>query len=188
MEAESDGLVAPRELALLGEVAYAAGHLDVAIEAWERAHAGYLQDGNLIAAAGAGVRVAMHLLFDTALMAPVRGWLARAERLLEGLGETPAHAWLAVVRAYERMLTGDPAAARHWARRAIEVGSKADPAAAAIARVAEARLLILHGDVQQGLALLDQAGGGHGLWGPRSAVERDRLLRAGVRPAGPRPI
>ena len=36
------------------------------------------------AAAGAAVRVAMHLLFDTALLAPVRGWLARAERLLDG--------------------------------------------------------------------------------------------------------
>ena len=100
----------------------------------------------------------MHLLFDTALMAPVRGWLARAERLLEGRGETPAHAWLAVVRAYERMLTGDLPGARQWARRAIEVGSTCDPAACAIGRVAEARLLILDGDVQQGLALLDEAG------------------------------
>ena len=158
MEAEAGGRLAPAELALLGEVAYPAGHLDVAIEAWERAHAGYLQSGDLVAAAGAGVRVAMHLIFDTALMAPVRGWLARAERLLEGLGATPAHAWLAVVRAYERMLTGDLAAARQWARRAIEVGSKCDPAACAVARVAQARLLILHGDVQHGLALLEQAG------------------------------
>ena len=72
---------------------------------------GTCRRGDQVAAAGAAVRVAMHLLFDTALMAPVRGWLARAERLLEGLGETPAHAWLAVVRAYERMLTGDLAAA-----------------------------------------------------------------------------
>jgi len=158
MEAEAGGRLAPAELALLGEVAYPAGHLDVAIEAWERAHAGYLQSGDLVAAAGAGVRVAMHLIFDTALMAPVRGWLARAERLLEGLGATPVHAWLAVVRAYERMLTGDLAAARQWARRAIEVGSKCDPAACAVARVAQARLLILHGDVQHGLALLEQAG------------------------------
>jgi hypothetical protein len=138
MEAEAGGRLAPAELALLGEVAYPAGHLDVAIEAWERAHAGYLQSGDLVAAAGAGVRVAMHLIFDTALMAPVRGWLARAERLLEGLGATPAHAWLAVVRAYERMLTGDLAAARQWAQRAIEVGSKCDPAACAVARVAQA--------------------------------------------------
>ena len=158
MEAEADGWLAPAELALLGEVAYAAGHLDVTIEAWERAHAAYMRAGDQVAAAGAGVRVAMHLIFDTALMAPVRAWLARAEQLLEGLGETPAHAWLAVVRAYERMLTGDLTTAGQWAKRAIEVGSRCDPAAFAIGGVAQARLLILHGDVQQGLALLEQAG------------------------------
>jgi tetratricopeptide (TPR) repeat protein len=158
MEADTDGLLAPTDLPVLGEVAYAAGQLDVTIEAWERAHAGFMQAGDQVAAAGAAVRVAMHLLFDTALMAPVRGWLARAERLLEDRGETPAHAWFAVVRAYERMLTGDVPGARPWARRAIEVGSRWDPAAGAIGRVAEARLLILDGDVQQGLALLDEAG------------------------------
>jgi tetratricopeptide (TPR) repeat protein len=158
MEADADGFLAPTDLPVLGEVAYAAGHLDVTIEAWERAHAACLQGGDPVAAAGAAVRVAMHLLFDTALMAPVRGWLARAERLLEGRGETPAHAWFAVVRTYERMLTGDMPGARQWARRAVEVGSKYEPAACAIGRVAEARLLILDGDVQQGLALLDEAG------------------------------
>ena len=158
MEADSDGLLAPTDLPVLGEVAYAAGDLDVTIEVWERAHAACMQAGDHVAAAGAAVRLAMHLLFDTALMAPVRGWLARAERLLEGRGETPPHAWLAVVRAYERMLSGDVTGARQWARRAIEVGSQCDPAACAIGRVAEARLLILDGDVQQGLALLDEAG------------------------------
>ena len=156
--ADADGLLAPTDLPVLGEVAYTAGHLDVTIEAWERAHAAYIQAGDQVAAAGAAVRVAMHLLFDTALMAPVRGWLARAERLLEGHGETPANAWYAVVRAYERMLTGDLPGARRWARLAIDVGSTLDAAAAAIGRVADARLLILDGDVQEGLALLDQAG------------------------------
>jgi tetratricopeptide (TPR) repeat protein len=158
MEADTDGLLAPTELPVLGEVAYAAGQLEVAIEAWARAPPASMQAGDQVAAAGAAVRVAMHLLFDTALMAPVRGWLARAERLLEGRSETPAHAWFAVVRTYERMLTGDVSGARPWARRAIEVGSRCDPAACAIGQVAEARLLILDGDVQQGLALLDQAG------------------------------
>jgi hypothetical protein len=112
MEADAEGSLAPTDLPMLGEVAYAAGHLDVTIEAWERAHALCLQGGDEVAAAGAAVRVAMHLLFDTALMAPVRGWLARAERLLEGRGETPAHAWFAVVRTYERILTGDTPGAR----------------------------------------------------------------------------
>jgi hypothetical protein len=158
LEADADGLLAPTDLPVFGEVAYAAGQLEVAIEAWVRAHTASLQAGDQVAAAAAAVRVAMHLLFDTALMAPVRGWLARAERLLQAEGETPAQAWFAVVRTYERMLTGDLPGARPWARRAIQIGSRCDPAAGAIGQVAEARLRILDGDVPQGLALLDQAG------------------------------
>jgi tetratricopeptide (TPR) repeat protein len=158
MEADANGLLAPGDLPVLGGAAYAAGHLDVTIEAWERAHGAYVQSGDQVAAGGAAVRVAMHLLFDTALMAPVRGWLARAERLLEGHGTTPAHAWFAVVRTYERLLTGDVPGARTWAQLAVEVGETCDQAAGAIGRVAQARLLILDGDVQRGLTLLDEAG------------------------------
>lgn len=158
MEADAAGVLAAADLPVLGEVAYAAGYLDVSIETWERAHAAYLRGGDKVAAAGAAVRVAMHLLFDTALMAPVRGWLTRAEGLLEVREEAPEHAWFAVVRAYERMLTGDLTGAHRWVRQAIDVGGRSAPAAAAIGRVAEARLLILDGDVQPGLALLDEAG------------------------------
>jgi hypothetical protein len=146
------------DLALLAGVAYAAGHLDATIDAWERAHTASAAAGDRLGAAGAAVRVAMHLLFDAALLAPVRGWLTRAERLLEGHPDaTPVHAWLAVVRNYERLLSGDFASARRWARRAIEVGTDCDPAAAAIGRIAEARSLILDGDVSQGLELLNEA-------------------------------
>jgi tetratricopeptide (TPR) repeat protein len=158
VEADADGLLARDDLPVLGEVAYAAGDLDVSIEAWERAHAAFVQANDQAAAASAAVRVAMHLLFDTALMAPVRGWLARAELLLDGQEETPTDAWLAVVRTYERLYSGDRTAARQWSRRAIEVGSRCDPAACAIGRVAEAKLLILDGHVEEGLALLDEAG------------------------------
>jgi tetratricopeptide (TPR) repeat protein len=157
-QADAEGVLGPIDLPLLGDVAYAAGHLDVTIESWERAYAACLQADDQVAAGGAAVRVAMHLLFDTALMAPVRGWLARAERLLADQGETPAHAWLAAVRTYERMLTGDLHSARESAGRAVEIGSRCDPAAAAIGRVAQARSLILDGDVAEGLALLDEAG------------------------------
>ena len=158
VKADADGLLAAAELSLLGEVAYAAGHLDVSIEAWERVHALSVQAGDPVTAAGAAVRVAMHLLLDTALMAPVRGWLARAERLLEGQEETPVHAWLAAIRTYERMLTGDHQTARTWSERAIEIGSRHQPAACAIGRVAAARLRIMDGDVEEGLALLDEVG------------------------------
>jgi len=157
IEADACMPLGEADLALLADVAYAAGHLDVTIDAWERAHAQSLRSGNNLAAAGAAVRVAMHLLFDTALMAPVRGWIKRAERLLEGHDETSVHAWLAVVRNYERLLSGDFETARHWARLAIEVGARCDPAAAAVGRVAEARSLILDGDVSQGLGNLNEA-------------------------------
>ena len=46
MEADTDDHLAPADLPMLGEVAYAAGHLDVTIEAWERAHASCLQAGD----------------------------------------------------------------------------------------------------------------------------------------------
>ena len=123
IEADARAPLSGPDLALLADVAYAAGRLDVTIDAWERAHAQSLRAGDQLAAAGAAVRVAMHLLFDTALMAPVRGWIKRAERLLEGHDETPVHAWLAVVQSYERLLSGDFQRALHWARHAIEVGA-----------------------------------------------------------------
>ena len=63
-----------------------------------------------------------------------------------------------MVHSYERLLSGDFQSARQWARQAIEVGATCDPAAAAIGRVAEARSLILEGEVQQGLGLLNEAG------------------------------
>jgi tetratricopeptide (TPR) repeat protein len=158
IQAEARESLAGEALALLADVAYAAGHLDVTIEVWERAHAGAVKAGDHVEAAQAAVRVAFHLLADTALLAPVRGWVKRAERLLEGRGDTPVHAWLAVVRAYERLLSGDFEAARQWAHRAIGVGTdQSEPGAAAIGRVAQARALILEGDVHDGLSLLDEA-------------------------------
>jgi tetratricopeptide (TPR) repeat protein len=145
------------DLELLAMSAYPAGHVDVTIDAWERVHADAVRGGNNLAAAGAAARVALHLLFDTALLAPIRGWTARAERLLDGQGDTPVHAWLAVVRSYERLLSGDFERACQWARRAIEVGTIHEPTAAALGRVAHARTLILQGDVASGIDLLNEA-------------------------------
>ncbi|HZB43588.1 MAG TPA: hypothetical protein VE487_21640, partial [Ilumatobacter sp.] len=78
LEADESAQIGIADLPVLADVAYGLGHLDVTIESWERAYAGLIAAGESAAAAGAAVRVAMHLLFDTALMAPVRGWLRRA--------------------------------------------------------------------------------------------------------------
>src|SRR5688572_14137191 len=79
MEIDAQAPLTPPDLALLADMAYAVGHLDVTITSWERAYAQSISAGDALAAAGAAVRVAMHLLFDTALMAPVRSWAQRVE-------------------------------------------------------------------------------------------------------------
>jgi tetratricopeptide (TPR) repeat protein len=157
VQADAREPLAPPDLAVFANCAYAAGHVQATIHAWERLHAEGLRAGDHLMAAGAAVRVALHLLFDTALMAPIRGWASRAERLLAGRPDTPVHAWIAVVRSYERLLSGDFGRAREWARRAIDVGTGRDPAAVALGRIAEARSLILEGDVARGLDLLNEA-------------------------------
>ncbi|MEX2598221.1 MAG: transcriptional regulator, partial [Dehalococcoidia bacterium] len=156
-DADAGASLGVSDLALLADVAYAAGHLDVTLNTWERIHTQCIQEGDHLGAARAAVRLAMHLLCDTSMMAPVRGWISRAERVLEGHGETPAHAWVAVLRGYDRLFLGDFQAAREWARKAIDIGSRCEPAAAAMGRLTEARGLILDGHVSQGLELMNEA-------------------------------
>ena len=71
MQADAGGRLSAVDLSVLAEVAYAAGHFDVTIDAWERAYADCLRSGDQVTAGGAAVRVAMHLLLDTALMARI---------------------------------------------------------------------------------------------------------------------
>jgi tetratricopeptide (TPR) repeat protein len=155
---EAERELTPQELDRLGHAAYGAGELETALTAWERLHAGHVAAGEHVAAARTAATIAMYLMMDTGLMAPVRGWAARAERLLEGQPEGPVHAWYAMVRTYERFMSGDLDLAGDWAERAIDVGTRhgaAEPVA--VASVARARLRILDGDVDDGLALLDEA-------------------------------
>ena len=110
-EADASEPLPPQDLMLLADAAYGAGHLEVTLETLERAHTEALRADDRITAAAAGARLAMHLVIDTGLLAPVRGWVRRSERMLDGLAETPVHAWLRLARACERMLSGDFAAA-----------------------------------------------------------------------------
>ncbi len=148
----------PGELELLAEVAYGAGELEAAIGAWERLHAQALTAGERVLAARAATSVAMYLMMDSGLMAPVRAWANRAQRLLADEDEGPVHAWLAMTFTYERLLSGDLAQAGQWAETAIAIGDRRDaPSPATLARIARARLKILAGQVEEGLGLLDDA-------------------------------
>jgi tetratricopeptide (TPR) repeat protein len=156
--ADADTPLSGDGLMTLAEAAYGAGHYEAATEAFERAHGAHLAAGNLPGAAGAAVHLAMYLMMDTGLMAPVRGWLRRAARLLDGLDESSLHAAWAMTAAYERFLSGDMDAARDHGHDAIVVGDRQDaPGPATMGQIVTARIQILDGQVAAGLELLDEA-------------------------------
>ncbi|THI93482.1 transcriptional regulator, partial [Nocardioides sp.] len=55
--------------------AYGAGEFECAVSSWERLCALHAAAGNDEDAAWAAARVALNLLCETGLMAPVRGWV-----------------------------------------------------------------------------------------------------------------
>lgn len=138
------------------ERAYADGHFEEAVTALEERYALRRDRDDRLGAAEAATRVAMYLMMDTGLMAPVRAWVRRAEELLADSPSTPVHAWLGMVRAYERLMCGDLDAAAGHADAAIAAGEDHDtPEPATIARIARARVRILRGEVDGGLDELD---------------------------------
>ncbi len=144
-------------LELRARAEYGRGDFEASVSAWEDLHARLVSEGDSAGAAWPAAMVAMFLMMDTGLMAPVRTWLRRAERLLEGHDEAPAHSIIAVVRAYERFMCGDMAAAGANATLAIELGSRLGVASAVmIGRVCTARITIFSGQVQAGLDQLDE--------------------------------
>ena len=78
-------------LELRAMAAYGNGDYEVAVSAWEQLYELHIREGDRVRARrDAGAMAAMFLLIDTGLMATVRGWLRRVERLLVGGEETPA--------------------------------------------------------------------------------------------------
>ena len=143
-------------LELRAQAAYGNGDLEGAVLAWENLHDLLVRDGQPVGAARAAAMAAMYLLIDSGMMAPVRGWIRRAERLLDGQGETPPAAIVAAVRTYERLMSGDLLGAEEQVLRAIDLGTRLDvPPAVVIGRTALARVHILRGDVAGGLAQLE---------------------------------
>jgi len=142
---------------LRAQAAYGAGAYDDAVAAWEELHRHLRSNGERLEAAHAAVMTAMFLLIDSGLMSTVRGWVRRADHLLEGEDESSVHALVSAVRAYERFLSGDLDAAREHAARAVELGERLDVMpAVAMGRTAAGRIAVLEGDVDGGLDQLDE--------------------------------
>jgi class 3 adenylate cyclase len=157
-EADSETALSPQDLALLAEAAWFAGDPDAAIEARERAHAGYLEQGDTCHAAEMALQLAASH-FDRLETAIGSGWLGRAKRLLERTSnECAAHGWQATSLAYLAIRAGDTEETLRQAKLAQEVGERlAIPALQALGMQQQGYALVAMGRVDDGLALIDES-------------------------------
>jgi tetratricopeptide (TPR) repeat protein len=156
-EADRAGDLPPDDLEVLAQAAWWVGQQDAASEAWERAYTLHAKSGDRLAAANAAAQLAFNLL-GAGLPSVLNGWVNRAERLLQGASEQPVHAFIAVVRGMTAFTGGDLDSAAAAGRRALDIGTTFGiPDLQAMGLHLEGRALVAKGQVEEGMALLDEA-------------------------------
>jgi ATP/maltotriose-dependent transcriptional regulator MalT len=145
------------DLEALGEAAWWLCRLPECIAARARSVAAHIAGGRPAQAA----LVALRLFYTFSVRgegAIATGWLRRAARLLEGEPEGEAHGQLWLAQARVARGRGDTEEELSCARRAIALGQKLpDADLVALGQYIEGRLLVRQGQVDDGMATLDEA-------------------------------
>jgi len=141
----------------LADAAFWSVRLDEALELRERAYKAHLDEGNLLRAGGIAVRLALDYLGRWNI--PVfSGWLAKGERTLADQPESVEHGQAALVRATYANWTGRFDEGFAAAEQAYELGKRYGSAdLQALALVTQGSALVYRGELDRGLALLDEA-------------------------------
>jgi class 3 adenylate cyclase len=150
--------LAPADLERFADAAWWTGRLEQAIDLRERGYAAFAAAGDRLAAA----RLALTLSWDHSgrgAFAVSHGWFGNGERLLEGEPESSEQGLLLLTRAISSLYAeGNLAAAIADFEQASEVGRRiGDRDTEVLGLVGKGRALVKSGDVEAGLALLDQA-------------------------------
>jgi len=140
------------------DAAWLTGRLDEAINLRERAYGGFGSTGARLGAA----RLALTLSWDHSgrgAFSVSQGWFANAERLLKDQPESSEHGLLWLTRAVNEMFAeGNLPQAIADFGRAYELGERfGDRDTQVLALVGKGRALVKTGEVEQGLALIDEA-------------------------------
>jgi hypothetical protein len=145
------------DLDRLAESAWWSAHPNESIEAFVRAFASFTAEGKRRGAARVGLRLAMEHA-DRQDSAVSNGWLQRAARLLADEPECSERGWLELCLVRSSFERGEVEEAQRHAIAAQEIGARlGDPDIEAFGRVLEGAFLVLHTQVEQGLALVDEA-------------------------------
>ncbi|HUH06361.1 MAG TPA: adenylate/guanylate cyclase domain-containing protein [Egibacteraceae bacterium] len=156
-ESDRSEQLAPNDLTTLGDAAWWLGRLDESIAIKERAYAGYSGAGDRQKAAMCALSLA-DLYFSKLAHSIGAGWFNRAERLLEDEPESAAHGYLAFMHAAGAERSGDLDAALALGQRTLDLGTRfGDRDLQGYGLLLRGRALVLKGQVEEGLALLDEA-------------------------------
>jgi DNA-binding NarL/FixJ family response regulator len=154
------GAAAPLEADDAERLAWSAmlsGRTDASFEAFERLYEIRLAAGEGLRAARAAFWLGMRLM-SLGQTARGSGWLARAQRLVEGNPDCVECGYMRLPLAFRFAMAGDHAAARTKAAEAIEIADRHhDRDLGALARAYTGGALIRQGRLLEGLPLLDEA-------------------------------
>jgi len=152
------GALEAEDLERLGEAAWWLADGQTCVRAREQAYRGYVQRGELRAAAKVALALAEDH-FHRLARSVGQGWLRRAERQLDGLPEVSEHGWLHRLRtvlAFEA--ERNPREAMEHADRALDIARRTgDTDLEALALQDRGRILVAIGRVADGMALIDDA-------------------------------
>jgi class 3 adenylate cyclase len=157
LAADRDGGLAAGDLEQLGNAAWWAGQPDAAVEAQERAFAGYTEAGQPAEAAWVAM-ILSYQAFRRQAGSIGAGWMARAERLLESEPESALHARLAVFHSIGALMAGHVSEGIALADRGMELArTHDDPSTLFMAMSFKGMAKVFAGDWQGGMALIDEA-------------------------------
>lgn len=155
--ADQAGALEPDDLERLADAAWWNGRANDCVGAWERAYTAHLEAGRAGRAAMAAIQLAREQ-FGLNAAAVGNAWLNRAQRLLQDQPVGVEHGYLARVMAGRAMGAEDFDRALELARETLEIGTKfGDRDLMALGLHDQARALIRKGQVDEGMALLDEA-------------------------------
>ncbi len=166
---EGDGHSRAVALAGLGEVLWWLGDLRRSVECRERAYAEFRRTSDQIGAATVAMGLSITYRADLGNHPAARGWIARAERVVQGTDAGPLQGWLWMTRAYVTR-DSDLPGAQALQERALRFARDGGDVDLELVTVGDLGVtLVAKGDVDEGLALVDEAMAG-ALGGERSRL------------------